>query len=497
MTELLTRRRPTSSGQEAVGRPLALNAALAAVSAALVGLGLCWVVSLIGWFASDGGAHGESTSALSVGSGAWLLAHGTDLHLDAAVVTAVPLGLTALCLYAVFRAARWAGATAEVEDLWSLGFATVVLGGTYASLALVLAVVTTTPRVAPDPISAFLGAALIASAAGGAGLVAGSGLRPEFRALLPSHARAVLFGALVGVLSLWSAGAVLAAVAVAVRGESVANVLSRLHVDVAGGFFSLVLVALIAPNLATWGTSYLLGGGFALGTDTVVAPSGVVTGPVPAVPVLAAVPTSGPAPTWALGVLVVPAVCGLLVGWVVTRRFPTSDLRVAAARAGGGAGLAAVALTVLAGWSGGSIGGGRMRDLGPDLSMVLVTSLVSLGVGAVMTALGYVWWQRRLGVLDQASDDDLGLQRQLPWRDVDAATRRAAHRAAHRDRLRARWKPLGPGSRSEAKVPGWARLGVWGASTPSPVAGEDRETPPDGGPAGPDKDEDTTYLPRP
>ena len=66
---------------------------------------------------------------------------------------------------------------------------------------------------------------------GGAGLVAGSGLRAELRALLPGHARAVLFGAVVGVLALWSAGAVLAALAVAVRGESVANVLARAWQD--------------------------------------------------------------------------------------------------------------------------------------------------------------------------------------------------------------------------------------------------------------------------
>jgi hypothetical protein len=483
MTELLTRHRPRSTDRS-VGRPLAVNAAAAGAASVVAGQLLCWLVALVGWFASDGGAHGESTSALKVGSGAWLLAHGADLHLDTAVVTAIPLGLTLLCAWLAFRAGRWAGATAEVEDLWSLGLAAIVLAGTYGSLALATAVLTTTSRAAPDPLGAFLGGALLGAVAGGAGLALGSQLRAEFRALLPGHARAVLFGAAVGVLSLWSAGALLAATAVALRGDAVANVLSRLQVDVAGGLFSILLVALLAPNLATWGSSYLLGGGFALGTETVVAPSGVVIGPVPAVPVLAAVPESGPAPGWVLAVLAVPVCCGMLVGWSVTRRFPTAHFGPAVARAAGAALLAAGASTMLAAWSGGSVGGGRMRELGPDLSAFWLLAVVSLGAGAVAAAGGHVWWQLRHGTAEETTDADLGLERRLPWRDEEAASRRASHRQARRLSRRARRRePAGDA------VPSWARLGVWGASPSSIDEGGSGRG---GGPG----DEDTSFVPR-
>ncbi len=494
MTDLLIRRRPsgsstthsreTGAGSPSAGRPLALNAALAALTAAGIGLLGCWVVALIGWFASDGGAHGETTAALKVGSGAWLLAHGADLDLGNAVITAIPLGLTLWCAWLVFRAARWAGQSSQVEDLASLGLASVVLGGTYGSLALATAVLSATSRAELDLPGAFLGATLLATVAGACGLVAGSDLRGEIRALLPGHARAVLFGGAVGVVSLWAAGAVLVAAAVAMRGGAVANVLARLHVDAGGAFFSLLLVVVIAPNLATWGSSYLLGGGFQLGTGSVVAPSGVVLGPVPAVPVLAAVPDSGGSPAWYLSVLAVPVLCGLLIGWAVNRRFPTVGYSVAAGRAAAAAVVAALGAGVLAWLSGGAVGAGRMRDIGPDVTDVLLMALLSLGAGAVAAALIGLWWAQRHGTAHETTDAELGLQRRMPWRDSTAGSRRSQQRRTRLVSLLAQRRASRGSARPEtgASMPSWARLGVWGAAP----------TPPERDPGEPDDQHTTT-----
>lgn len=468
MTDLLIRRGASGSSTSGAstpgptgGRPLAVNASVAALNAAGIGLLSCWVVALVGWFASDGGAHGDTTSALKVGSGAWLLAHGADLHLVGAVVTAIPLGLTLWCAWLVFRAARWAGQRSQVDDLASLGLATVVIAGSYGSLALGVAVLSAGTRAEIDLIGAFLGSALLAALAGAAGLVVGSGLRSEFRALLPGHVRAALFGGAVGLLALWTAGATLVAVAVAVRGEAVANVLARLRVDAGGAFFSLLLVVVIAPNLAAWGSSYLLGGGFQLGSGSVVAPSGVALGPVPAVPVLAAVPDSGASPTWLLSVLAVPVLCGLLVGWTVSSRFPSTSYAVSAGRAAAAAVLAAVATGVLAWLSGGAVGGGRMREVGPDVSSVLLMALLSLTIGAVIAALVGLWWAQRHGTAEDTTDADLGLQRRMPWRDAEAGARSQERRARVVTMLAQR-RPSRRARRSIA--PSWTRLGVWGAS---------------------------------
>ncbi len=451
---------------EPAGRTLGVSAAWAGLAAPAALLGLCWAVALVGWFSSDGGSHGTTRTALRIGADAWLLAHGAHLQVGAATVTAVPLGLSVLCAYVAYRAGRWAGATSEVEDLMSLGLGAVVLGGTYAAVALVTAVLAATPTAAPDPLLAFLGGALVAGVAGGLGLVAGSGLRAELRALLPTHARAVLFGGLVGFLGLYASGAVLSAVAVAVRGQSVANVLSGLHLDGVGAFFSVGLVVVLAPNLAGWGVSYLLGPGFSLGTGTVVAPSGVLVGAVPAVPVLAAVPSNGPAPGWAMLVLAVPVLCGLGAGHATARRFPTRSYAVGAARSAGAGVLAAVALTVLAAASGGAVGGGRMSDVGPSVGRSLPAALLALGCGALVAGLLHVWWRTRH--VEESDDDVEGrLDRSLPWRDHDAAAGRASAREDRRRERRARRRGVSVDD-PRADVPGWADLGVWGAA-PRPL----------------------------
>ena len=143
-----------------------------------------------------------------------------DLHLEGAVVTAIPLGLTLCAPGGLPRRPLGRRQVSQVEDLASLGLGD---GGARRQLRQPRAgrrrPRRAGPRAEPDLVGAFLGGALLAAAAGAAGLVVGSGLRSEFRALLPGHVRAALFGGAVGLLALWAAGATLAALAVALRGR--------------------------------------------------------------------------------------------------------------------------------------------------------------------------------------------------------------------------------------------------------------------------------------
>jgi hypothetical protein len=157
--------------------------------------------------------------------------------------------------------------------------------------------------------------------------------------------------------------------------------------------------------------------------------------------------------------------------------------------------LAALGLLVLAAWSGGSVGGGRMREVGPDLSTLLVMAVLTLTTGAAAGAVGTVWWRHRQGTATHTTDADLGLERRLPWRDQEAATQRSHERRTRRARRQARRRGL-----PDDGVPPWARLGVWGASTPSPV-GREEGVPQRRGPDAPEGgdgpgDEDTTFLSR-
>ena len=92
---------PTSEGEPQ--RSLALVAVRGGVLAALVPLVLLMAVALVGWFLTDGGAHGAPRDALRIGALGWLMAHGSGVHIQGAAVTALPLGLTALVGYAVWR----------------------------------------------------------------------------------------------------------------------------------------------------------------------------------------------------------------------------------------------------------------------------------------------------------------------------------------------------------------------------------------------------------
>src|SRR5205085_2434701 len=96
----------------------------------------------------------------------------------------------------------------------------------------------------------------------------------------------------------FAAAAVLLSVALVLRLDTAANVLSRLHADTTGGLLYVVLVATVAPNAVLLGGSYLLGPGFAVGTGTVVSTSVVTLGPVPAFPLLAALPTDTTPSAW-------------------------------------------------------------------------------------------------------------------------------------------------------------------------------------------------------
>jgi len=307
---------PTPAASAEEGRPLSVSAVAAGLGAPALGLFLIWVVGLVGWFAANGGSTGTTRSVLRVGADAWLLAHGAHLEVTTphglVTVTASPMGLTLLCLFLVFRLGRWAGRSSMPEDLVGVGLATVVLAGTYGVVAFVTAFVAGAPGAEPGLALALLGGVLVGGIGGGLGLVVGAGHLGHVRRLVPVPALSVAYAAVAAVLLVAAAGAFLTAVSLAVHGSAAAEVVEQLDLDLLGGGLSLLLLVLISPNVALLGGAYLVGPGFALGTGTVVSPAEVDLGPVPALPVLAAIPGDGPAPGWVSVLLTVPALVAVV-----------------------------------------------------------------------------------------------------------------------------------------------------------------------------------------
>jgi hypothetical protein len=408
MTDLLSRAssRPSTAAPQ-TGRPLALGAVLAGLGAPAVALSLLWFVGLVGWYADDGGSHGTTRSVLRVGADAWLLAHGSPLTLHHVVVTASPLGLTLLCGYLTYRLARRAGAASDVDDLRTVGLGTVVLSGSYAAVALLTAVLAGSSSAEPGMGAAFLGGAMVGGLFGGLGLLRGAGRGAELRRLIPVPALSIGYAAVTTVLLMTALGALLTAVGLVVHWSAAVEVVDQLRLDLTGGLLSLVLLAAVAPNVVLLAASYLLGSGFAFGAGTVISPAQVELGPVPSVPVLAALPDSGWNPGWAIALIAVPVLAAAAAAFVTGRTLPTSSYQSAAGR-GLGAGFAgAVLLTLAAASAGGAIGPGRMGDIGVPFGETLMAAVVALGCGGVLGALSACWWTRRQGIPDARHPEPL------------------------------------------------------------------------------------------
>ncbi|MDP9394852.1 MAG: DUF6350 family protein [Actinomycetota bacterium] len=387
MTTLLNRPGPPPPDEstEAAPAPPVVAGAIAALRAAALGILTSSVVVVLAW-ATAAHTTASSTAAVRAAVVAWLLAHHANVGFPGGQVAAAPLGLVAVPAVYLVLAARRAARSAAVADLRAasrlLGALTVV----YAVLAGVAAVSSGAGGVRPGVPSAVLGGFAVAAVAGTGGVLREV---PEIRArwaTVPGPVRAVAAGAACGSAVVLAAGALLAGAALAVSGREAARVATSLDPGVVGSLLLFGSGVLFVPNAVVWAASYAVGPGFAVGATTAVAPSGAAVGAVPAFPIFAALPGTGPAPVGSLLVLLAPVAGGVLAGLVVVRReiFVTPE---SAALWGGVAGvLAGGAIGVLAALSGGAVGPGRLAAMGPPALHVGGLAAVELGLVAAGTA---------------------------------------------------------------------------------------------------------------
>ena len=153
-----------------------------------------------------------------------------------------------------------------------------------------------------------------------------------------------------------------------------------------GGIALTVGQLSLIPNLVVWAASWLVGPGFALGSGSLVSPLGTQVGLLPALPILGALPQGAPALGYA--VVVVPVVIGFVVGVLLKPRLTAEGAAaspVILVLSGLGVGvIGASILALLALWSGGAAGPGRLVDIGPDPAAVWLWSAVELGPSAVL-----------------------------------------------------------------------------------------------------------------
>ncbi|UWX97865.1 DUF6350 family protein [Arthrobacter zhaoxinii] len=396
----------------------------AVLSALLVLLPLVGV-----WFA-NGFTSLDFVSLARLGGQAWLLIHGVPLSLtfpagelgEAAatgLLSFLPLGLTLIPFFLSWRAGRRLARASYTDQLWQA-----LLGalGTYALIGAAAAYFCSTDAVR---ISVAAGALvpLIAAGAGlivGARIEAGSWVRligmdlTDWIARTSQHSRwagsymwAALRAGAVGTVAALGLSALLLVAALALNWAEITSVYERLDAGAVGGAVLTVVELGLMPNFMVWTLGWASGAGFSLGTGSIISPLETTVGPLPAVPVLAALPVG----TMEYGyvALLIPVMAGILAGWWFLREgenhfdewlsikirarwftAPVSTL-ILGAIVGLVSGLLAAGTACLAR---GSLGIGRFVGLGPDPLWLGLWVAAEVGVGVVIGYAVGPWLER-------------------------------------------------------------------------------------------------------
>lgn len=387
-------------------RPLVLVAVLGGASAALTTLLICLAVGVVGWFLADAGAHGTPRDGLRVGALGWLLAHGSGIHVEGVAVTVVPLGLTALAAWAVWRLGHRVGDSvsghgpdadriADGERDWTVPTAASAFAAGYLVVAVVTFRLAATAETAPSLPRVVGWSVLLCATFGLVAISVGSGRAAIWAAFVPAPVRAAGAACLRVLGGYLALSALVFLVAFALDLGTAVNVMSRLHLSAGDGTVYTALTATLVPNAVVFTGSYLLGPGFAVGVNTLVSPTGVALGPLPMFPLLAALPSNGPTPAWTAYLLALPPLAAAVAVARSQRRYPTLRWDHGALRGCVGGALAGLLLGLLAVVAGGAVGPGRMREVGPFAFDVLVHAITAFGLGGLVGGILMTWWQRR------------------------------------------------------------------------------------------------------
>ena len=288
MTSLLTRpdsaRNRTARNETPRPRPLVLIATLGGASAALAPLVVLLAVGVIGWFVTDAGVHGAPRDGMRMGALAWLAGHGSGFTVMGARVTIVPLGVTAMTVWSMWRLGHRVGdavsghgpdadriSDGERDLTVPIAIATFFAG--YAVVAVVVATLAAGTTVDPSVPRVLAWTVAMTAFVAAPAIAVGSGRAAIWAAFVPMtfRAGAAVAGTVLRALLVVATLAFLAALVMSF--DDAATMTSSLHPSPAEAGLYAVVNAAFAPNAVLYAGSFLLGPGFAVGGATVVSPA--------------------------------------------------------------------------------------------------------------------------------------------------------------------------------------------------------------------------------
>ncbi|MEN3345817.1 MAG: hypothetical protein V7635_2393 [Arthrobacter sp.] len=422
--------RADQTGERGLPMPLWLQGALESAQAAVISA-LVVAAPILAVWATAGFQHNGADTLARLAGQSWLVIHGVPLLLDtvgtgsaaqpqSGTLSLVPLGLTLIPFLLAWRAGRRLARAAYTDQLWQALLGSWLM---YAGFGVATGFVCRTSEVgiglwsaALMPLVPFaLGMVIGARREAGswsrligvdavawisrtsqhsrwAGSYLGSGIKAGFVALMASLAMS----------------AVLLAVDLFVHWNLVIAVYEGLDAGAMGGAVLTIAQLGFLPNLAVFALAWASGAGFAVGVGSQAGALGTAVGPLPSIPVFAALPSG--ALDYGFAALVVPALAGVLAGWWFLREgenhfdewlsikirarwfTAAASTLVLGVLIGSVAGLLAAGLAWLAR---GSAGIGRLTDIGPDPLRTALFVAAEVGIGVVIGYAAGPWLERQ------------------------------------------------------------------------------------------------------
>ncbi|MFB1295032.1 DUF6350 family protein [Mycobacterium sp. pW049] len=329
-------------------------------------------------------ANSDMTGALGAIASMWLGVHQVPVSIAGSALGVMPLLPVLLMIYGTARTT--AAATTSTSWFVTRWVVASALGGPVLIAAISLAVIHDAASVltelqTPDALRAFGGVFAVHAIGAALGVGSRMGRRLLIASPLPNWLLDVFRAATAGVLALMGLSGVVIAGSLIVHWSTMHDLFSI--TDSMFGQFSLtVLSVLYLPNVMVGTAAVAVGSSAHVGLATFSSFT-VFGGDIPALPVLAAVPTPPLGPVW-VALLIVAAVSAVALGQQCARRplpLPTAMAKVLLASA-----VAAAAMALLAYAGSGPLG--NFGDVGVDqATFAPAVFLWFAGIGALTTAM--------------------------------------------------------------------------------------------------------------
>jgi hypothetical protein len=390
----------------------ALEAALAVAitfGLLLVGLSLLWV--------TENNASVDWMAAYRTAADIWLGAHGVAINVAAQTIAGVKTPAFTLSLYPLLLTAGIAALAfrsgqrlATSVQLWPGWVGTALVYGGFSTLIANTSVhqlaAADSARGTFQPVAVYLLVQIAASlfarpASLGVANPPVASERERLRrwiqqrwdgagwwinVVLPPALRA---GTAV-VVSLIAVSALSIALSLAFNWVEVIRLYEGLQLSLFGGALLTFGQLAYLPNFVVFGADWFTGAGFAVGTGSLVAPTGTTLGPIPALPIFAAIPPESMA--FGLTALAVPIVAAVFAtlsikAHAANMRFEFANPISAALSLGIPVALvAALELFVLNLVAGGGMGPGRLQDVGANIWVASLVIFAEVAVAATAAA---------------------------------------------------------------------------------------------------------------